>query len=421
MMHSLVFAVPPKAPLGLSATKTGNNVTLAWTDNSLNADGFTIQRATDSGFTGPTTFSASFAPCTTPGGCARSYVDPGVVGDYFYRVAATNTVGDTTTPGFPTMAANSAWSNTATTVPPSASFVGTFRPSDGYFYLDFNGNGVWDGCGVDRCLQIGLNGDIPLVGDWNGSGTSKVGVFRPSDGTFYLDFNGNGVWDGCGVDRCLQIGLNGDIPLVGDWNGSGTSKVGVFRPSDGTFYLDFNGNGVWDGCGVDRCLQIGLNGDIPLVGDWNGSGTSKVATFRPSDGTFYLDFNGNGVWDGCGVDRCLQIGLNGDIPLVGDWNGSGTSKVATFRPSDGTFYLDFNGNGVWDGCGVDRCLQIGLNGDIPLVGDWNGSGTSKVATFRPSDGTFYLDFNGNGVWDGCGVDRCLQIGMNGDQPLVLTP
>ena len=29
MMHSLVFAVPPKAPSGLSATKTGNNVTLS--------------------------------------------------------------------------------------------------------------------------------------------------------------------------------------------------------------------------------------------------------------------------------------------------------------------------------------------------------------------------------------------------------
>jgi hypothetical protein len=106
------------------------------------------------------------------------------------------------------------------------------------------------------------------VGDWNASGTSKVGAFRPSDGTFYLDYNGNGTWEGCGTDRCLQIGMNGDIPLVGDWNGSGTAKVGSFRPTDGTFYLDYNGSGFWDGCGVDRCLQIGMNGDKPLVGKW---------------------------------------------------------------------------------------------------------------------------------------------------------
>jgi len=302
--------------------------------------------------------------------------------------------------------------------PSRAAAVGVFRPSDGTFYLDYNGSGTWEGCGTDKCLSIGLAADTPLLGDWNGDGTDKVGVFRPSDGTFYLDYNGNGAWDGCGVDRCLQIGMNGDVPLVGDWNGSGTSKVGVFRPSDGTFYLDYNGSGTWDGCGVDRCLQIGLNGDVPLVGDWNGSGTSKVGTFRPSDGTFYLDYNGNGQWDGCGVDRCLQIGMNGDVPLVGDWDGSGTSKVGVFRPNDGTFYLDYNGTGTWQGCGVDKCLIIGMNGDTLLVGDWDGTGTSKVGVFRPSDGAFYLDYNGNGVWDGCTTDRCLPIGLSGDPPLV---
>jgi YVTN family beta-propeller protein len=299
-----------------------------------------------------------------------------------------------------------------------ASKVGVFRPGAGTFYLDVNGSGTWEGCGTDRCLAIGMSGDIPLVGDWNGTGSEKVGLFRPSDGTFYLDFNGNGQWDGCGTDRCLQVGLLNDLPVVGDWNGTGRAQVGVFRPSAGTFYLDYNGNGVWDGCGTDRCLQIGVSGDVPLVGDWNHTGTSKVGVFRPSAGTFYLDYNGNGVWDGCGSDRCLSIGLSGDIPLVGDWNGTGGSKVGVFRPTDGTFYLDYNGSGTWEGCGTDRCSQIGLNGDTPLVGDWTASGTSKVGVFRPTDGTFYLDYNGSGTWEGCGTDRCLSIGMNGDTPLV---
>jgi hypothetical protein len=304
------------------------------------------------------------------------------------------------------------------TIIPTPEKIGVFRPSSGTVYLDHNGNGVWDGCGTDRCLSLGMAGDLPLVGDWNGSGTSKVGLFRPADGTFCLDYNGSGTWEGCGTDRCLSIGLNGDLPLVGDWNGNGTSKVGVFRPSDGAFYLDLNGSGTWEGCSTDRCLSIGTTGDVPLVGDWNSSGTSKVGVFRSSDGIFYLDYNGNGTWDGCGTDRCLSIGLNGDTPLVGDWNGSGTAKVGVFRPSGGTFYLDYNGNGAWDGCGTDRCLAIGLSGDTPLVGDWNGNGASKVGVFRPSDGTFYLDYNGNGTWDGCGTDRCLNIGMDGDAPLV---
>ena len=147
---------------------------------------------------------------------------------------------------------------------------------------------------------------------------TAIGVFRPSDGTFYLDKDGSGTWDGCATDKCLRMGMAGDLPLVGDWTGDGTSRVGLFRPTDGTFYLDCNGSGIWEGCAIDRCLNIGMNGDIPLVGDWNGIGTSKVGVFRPSDGTFYLDYNGSGTWDGCGTDRCLQIGLNGDTPLCGE-------------------------------------------------------------------------------------------------------
>ncbi len=44
--------------------------------------------------------------------------------------------------------------------------------------------------------------------------------------------------------------------------------------------------------------------------------------------------------------------------------------VAAFRKRDRAFYLDANGNGVWDGCGTDRCLQMGLSGDTPVVARW---------------------------------------------------
>ena len=36
----------------------------------------------------------------------------------------------------------------------------------------------------------------------------------------------------------------GGIPVTGDWNGDGTTKIGVFI--DGRWFLDLNGNGVWD-------------------------------------------------------------------------------------------------------------------------------------------------------------------------------
>jgi hypothetical protein len=57
MMHAQVFAVAPEAPTNLVVT-VGSPVTLTWVDNSISETGFTIQRATDAGFTtGLTTFT----------------------------------------------------------------------------------------------------------------------------------------------------------------------------------------------------------------------------------------------------------------------------------------------------------------------------------------------------------------------------
>ena len=41
-------------------------------------------------------------------------------------------------------------------------------------------------------------------------------------------------------------GVPGDIPVTGDWNGSGTTKAGVYRQATGQWLLDYNGDGVFD-------------------------------------------------------------------------------------------------------------------------------------------------------------------------------
>jgi FtsP/CotA-like multicopper oxidase with cupredoxin domain len=110
MMHGLPFATPPTAPSDLVAAQLSGPVraSLTWTDNSGNETGFTIERATDNLFT------AGLTSFTTLANVA-SYTDPTIVDGtvYFYRVMANNVVGDSETPGFPTISANSAYSNTA--------------------------------------------------------------------------------------------------------------------------------------------------------------------------------------------------------------------------------------------------------------------------------------------------------------------
>jgi hypothetical protein len=101
-----------------------------------------------------------------------------------------------------------------------------------------------------------------VVGDWNGDGTTDIGVTNGQ--TWYLDMNNNGIWDA--GDRVNNFGLPGWTPIVGDWNGDrkGT-KLGVYK--DGSWYLDTNGDGAF-GSG-DSVYTFGLPGWTSVAGKWS--------------------------------------------------------------------------------------------------------------------------------------------------------
>lgn len=118
MMRAQVVGAAPRAPTGLTLSVKGTSATLTWTDNSANETSFIVQRAADPTFTtGLTIF--------TVGPNVTTYVDNTIKKNttYYYRVFATNLIGDTwdySDPNlnegaaFPTKRIDSAYSNTAT-------------------------------------------------------------------------------------------------------------------------------------------------------------------------------------------------------------------------------------------------------------------------------------------------------------------
>jgi Divergent InlB B-repeat domain len=254
--------------------------------------------------------------------------------------------------------------------------VGVFRPSTGEWFLDRNGSSTWDGCQVDSCARLftGSNA-LPVVGDWNGDGVTKLGLFAADSSEWFLDANGNGIWDGCEVDICSQsVGDSTDLPVVGRWKKRGEDRIAIFRRAVNQWHLDINGNERFESCKIDRCpsLSIYQLGDVPVTGDWRGRGTTQLGLFRPSTGEWFLDRKNSGSWNGCKKDLCISsFGLAGDIPVSGDWNGTGITHIGVFRPSRGEWFLDLNGNGTWDGPSVDLYVAgFGHAGDIPVIGNW---------------------------------------------------
>jgi hypothetical protein len=254
----------------------------------------------------------------------------------------------------------------------NASHIGIF--SQGTWYMDTTGNGVWDGVLMDKMMPsfgVGLPNAIPVTGDWDGTGVVRVGVF--SNGMWYLDIKGDGVWDGGIMDRVIPNfgqGLPNVMPVTGDWDGSGKTRIGVF--TNGTWYLDIKGDGVWDGGIVDRVIPNfgqGLPNVMPVTGDWDGSGKTRIGVF--TNGTWYLDIKGDGVWDGGTMDKMMPNfgqGLTNAMPVAGDWDGTGVVRVGVF--TNGTWYLDMKGDGVWDGGVVDKVIPnfgTGVNSALPIV------------------------------------------------------
>jgi hypothetical protein len=250
--------------------------------------------------------------------------------------------------------------------------IGIYRPSTGEWFVDSNGNGSLDNADTYAKLS-GAGIGVPVVGDWDGSRKTKLGLFVRGTSQWFFDKNGSGTWDNCNVDTCVNsFGLSTDLPMIGQWTSTPGDWIGIFRPSEKKWYLDTNRNGVLDGCRKDECpsFSVYMNGDIPVTGDWTGSGTTQLGLFRPSTGEWFLNRNGNRSWNNCKKDTCISsFGEVGDLPVIGDWDGTGISKIGVFSPATGEWFLDSNGNGKWDD-GIDLYLSYGEPGDVPVVGKW---------------------------------------------------
>jgi hypothetical protein len=242
-----------------------------------------------------------------------------------------------------------------------SSFITKLAPSFtiGVDYLSVMVTDPWHVSWFTAVSTFGNQTDLPVSGDWDGTGTKRLGVF--SNGVWYLDITGDGYF-GAG-DKTVAFGQAGDVPVVGDWLGTGHISLGLFR--NGTFILDLSGHltGVPTGRADATYTAFGHAGDLPVAADWNNSGTTKVGVFR--NGSWLVDYNGDGIFNGS--DKTYTYGQAGDRPVVGDWDGSGhPSKIGVYR--NGLWVLDYDGDNAWTVPVLNEMvLAFGSTGFLPLI------------------------------------------------------
>ncbi len=155
--------------------------------------------------------------------------------------------------------------------------VGVFRPSNGLIYLASAWPGVNQNIYADYTIVLGNPGWLGLAGKWNGGALDTAAVYEPDYAHFWMTNQScNGTPPGNNV-LCLQFSDNDtfygivlDRPFKGDWTGIGQDGIGIYRLSNGTFYLkNVFPIGSKTISQPDSSVVFGITGsNIPVSGHW---------------------------------------------------------------------------------------------------------------------------------------------------------
>jgi hypothetical protein len=244
-----------------------------------------------------------------------------------------------------------------------------------------------------------------VAGDWDGDGTTTVGVIDPATMTWYLrNENSAGAPD---VAAPFRYGLPGWVPVVGDWTGTGHAGIGAFDPSTGTWYLRNEASPGAPDAGVFR---YGAPGWIPVVGDWDGNGTTTVVVVNPigPGGTlqwFLRNRNSAGAPD----IAPFTYGLSGWQPVAGDWAGQGKTTIGVVALANDTWYLH---NSNTPGTPDLTPFAYGGAGWIPVPGNWvtPAAATLAAAPGRGVSSNLVADLLATGVRRTRALDQVFAAG-----------
>jgi hypothetical protein len=242
---------------------------------------------------------------------------------------------------------------------PKIDTIGLYHPGlSKYLLRNSNTQGT-----PDLEQGVGVRGDLPFTGDFDGDGITDLGIFHPETGEFFFRVQQPPFPEF--TFSLTFIGQPGDLPIAGDWDGDGVDTIGIYRRNGGgpPIFGMTNGHAIPSASlKVEITFEIGKETDLPIAGDWDGDGIDTIGLYRIERSNFALvnDF-------GQGIAETFFFGESGDLPLAGDWDGDGRDGVGTYREDEHAFRLTND-----SGATTALLFRYESVGDVPLAGDWDG-------------------------------------------------
>ena len=259
--------------------------------------------------------------------------------------------------------------------------LGVFRPSEGNWYIQQSTDGF-------KAATFGFNTDKLTPADFDGDGKTDIAVYREgSAGYFYILNSSDNTF------RAEQFGTTGDDPsAIGDWDGDGKADVAVYRGGAQSYFYYRSSSQPAVSL---QTLAWGTSGDKPMRGDFDGDGKQDAAVYRPSTNNWYILQSSNSQF------RAEVWGLSTDKFVPADYDGDGKTDVAVFR--NGVWYILQSSNNQ------PRYETFGASTDALVPADYDGDGKADVAVFR--QGAWYILQSSNSGF------RAETFGASSDTPL----
>ncbi len=256
-----------------------------------------------------------------------------------------------------------------------------------------------------KSIKFGRVGDIPVPGNYVGNEADEIAVYKPDVNVFeYATKVSNSK---VVSSKYKQWGLLGDKPISVNVEGDSMVDFGVFRSTDGSFYLTTSTNYYfrvpfinslvmpsllstwkWGENTLSNPIVVNrwMHNRNKVLGDYDRDGKSDFVTAIVNRSLGITTFTIN---NGYGTSNVV-VNAPGDALVPADYNGDGITQpaVVTVDPSNALLkWTVKNPNGA-----PDTVLYWGENGDQPIVGDYDGDGKADYAVARTINGYVYWYF-----------------------------